>query len=869
MAREEVYRPPEGIGTGMVENIIEAYSDGAIRALAQEPVQNAKDAGPNGGIVNVEYRLHRRWSKGKQCHLLTVTDHGTTGLCGKIHPSKEELKQLSEKQKRQLKWFYFERMFDSNKGGSDIGSRGQGKSVFLYHSQIPGNERRMMMLYDTLLKDGEYRLGEIAVYEDQYGILKKPYLNKDACGKIQENIYVNAAEDIVVPLGLESLKEVGTRIVIPCLSEDALKAVRDGSLARWMQYLWWRAIVNKELTITIVDENGDKIPITEPDWWQDDIWSGESTPPNQLHNYEDFAIKVHENDPIEGDIKVRRLVLLHEVELREKGRSNEEPDYHGIQIFRNGQCIETYWDDDFPIPRDEKFGMRAFIEFDEATEKQLQSVEKPQHDGFHNWRKNPMPKIKKYLVGRMGEFAAEKGWKDNVQASDESDDPLDSLLDEQIALTFITPSPSGVGRGGKGIHWELKLNVGYPDPNSTRVEWGNCLRNVWAQILCKPSPNRRDDMQLILDWLDSVGGKTNLYSGPANITTEEYIKRFGDFQLVAEECDTNQLLSPFSGVYTLQARIEVNGRQVKKAKRNVYVECDPPLRNLNEDEIRISISIGDDSKFSQKRIFEGEELRVQINTRNFAYEPRQCYLRVRLGEIVLVNELEVQLKGVPEGDKPDPVGIHYERLRFILPGQPVPPRSPHDVKIYPLEPGRHTIQAYLSGDRLPKTFSGDKEFYFEYEPPGSEKPELPFRVEDYPPGELFEDRARPSWNLSDAGDVLTYPSNYPVMEELLMIEQLPKDKREKGVMKGHRVFRCEAILNGLIEWALRPLETGNETRLNDLKNVINNKNVDNELTERCVDLLDELSNRQNDRFQYANNWRKTVAMMWVILRKAG
>ena len=67
----------------IVRNIIQGYRMGPIRALAQESVQNSKDAAR--GQVQVEYRLHdRRTADGSGAYMLTVTDWNTSGLDGPV-----------------------------------------------------------------------------------------------------------------------------------------------------------------------------------------------------------------------------------------------------------------------------------------------------------------------------------------------------------------------------------------------------------------------------------------------------------------------------------------------------------------------------------------------------------------------------------------------------------------------------------------------------------------------------------------------------------------------------------------------------------------------------------------------------------------
>ena len=78
------FKPTATNMVNQVRSIIEGYGMGPMRALAQEPVQNAKDE-KNSKTVRVEYRLHRRQAPdGKDYHLLTITDSGTGGLKGLV-----------------------------------------------------------------------------------------------------------------------------------------------------------------------------------------------------------------------------------------------------------------------------------------------------------------------------------------------------------------------------------------------------------------------------------------------------------------------------------------------------------------------------------------------------------------------------------------------------------------------------------------------------------------------------------------------------------------------------------------------------------------------------------------------------------------
>lgn len=219
-----------------VRNIIDGYGMGSIRALAQEPVQNAKDAGVPGNVVQVEYRLIQRHSlDGTPCYLLTVTDSGTTGLRGPIL-SPEDLQERNYKLTHEENWAAFEGQGYTKENEDALGSRGQGKAAFLYHSHIPGNGHRMLMLYDTLLENGEYRLGvRFARPIDQ---VRRPLFNYEASSAVQD-VHHEIFDNQFVPLALQPLTEVGSRIIVPFLTEEAFRAISSGELSRWLQRCWW------------------------------------------------------------------------------------------------------------------------------------------------------------------------------------------------------------------------------------------------------------------------------------------------------------------------------------------------------------------------------------------------------------------------------------------------------------------------------------------------------------------------------------------------------------------------------------------------------------------------------------------------------
>ena len=356
-----------------VTNIIDGYKMGSIRALAQEPVQNALDARrPGSKKVDLEYRLLRRGTNsGAACFLLTVTDRGTTGLRGPI-VSDEELTARQFKLTPEENWAAFEAQGYTKENEDALGSRGQGKAAFLYHSYVPGETRRMVMLYDTLLEDGEYRLGlRFARPVDQ--ILTPPLYNDEAKKAIQSVTY--PLEDrLQIPLGLEPLQEIGTRVIVPFLSDDDAKSVRPGGeLCNWLQRCWWRAIQTGKLSIRVVeDETGKDEEITAPSWWQDfPRQKDKHSSAGRWIDLPDGGRACIWGDMTFGDgYRIRRLALMHNDALDEDEIVGDHPEFAGIQILRGSQWIETRGArQDFgdSIPKDKRPGFRGFVEFHRQT----------------------------------------------------------------------------------------------------------------------------------------------------------------------------------------------------------------------------------------------------------------------------------------------------------------------------------------------------------------------------------------------------------------------------------------------------------------------------------------------------------------------
>ena len=859
----------------VVTNIIEDYRMGSFRALAQEPVQNALDARRrDGGKVAVEYRLLRReTSANKLCRLLTVTDSGTTGLRGPL-VTDEELQTRDFKLKPDENWAAFEAQGYTKENEDALGSRGQGKAAFLYHSHVPGLTRRMVMLYDTLLEDGEYRLGlRFARPVDQRR--SPPFKDEEAKAIVQRAEYP-LDDSLAIPLGLDPLDEIGTRVVVPFLKKDeARNMCPGGELSAWLQRCWWRAIQLGKLQIRVVDDaTGDAQTIEPPSWWEDFKPLGGKPSANGIwRNLPNGGRACVWGDlPVDGEHEIRRLVLLHSDIIDEDEIVKDEPEYAGIQIMRRLQWIETrgarqaYHD---YIPADKRPGFRGFVEFSRHTESALRQAEYSTHDGF-NGRMQVVKHIRAALEGKVIEFSERMGWKTATTISEQQVNQREKSTHSRFMETFLNPNgrkPKG-GRGksepaDKQLLWDCRLDLEYPDPATARVNWGRSLSNVSVALGCEPCKELVGSAHLILEWVDEAGQAREILRYQDAIRgswlderIEEAIS-LGDWQIVSGKANLERQIScPDPGQYHLRATVEYDATRVKSAARTVYVQEEPPPPP-QKNPITLSINAVNASDGKQKRIEHGQGLDLRIISRNRTTKPATLFLNasLRRGEFaeLFANQMPVEMAGTPAGDSPIPKDILSLKRQLLDPHQSIPMTIESvQALVMPDSSGKYTISAELvdeDGERVIRTTAP---IYFQRDPDNA-KNNLPFEIKQVT-------NQREMWKLNNKLDLLTYPGAYPLYLEL-------KDgQRQRHALHGRQAFIAEISANGLLEWAFRPREeSSDDSNYDQLLASIGSP--DDPLWEPYHIKLKNLCKASESHIAYAQIWRETVAVMLEIYAK--
>ena len=390
---KDIYSSTAKNSIAELKNFIDGYTYGPLRALAQEPSQNSKDASAsrkNPVVINYEL-IERTSDDGKNLHHyhLVVTDTGTTGLGGPVLTI-DDLKNRGHILRQGEEWAAFEGMNYTKEGEDYLGSRGVGKRAFLYFSMPPiVKTDYRIIIYDTLLEGGEYRLGARKMTEYDDKVLAPP-ITGNAAQETIKSVYVDG--DVSIPLKLEPLGSVGTRVIVPYVDDTVIDSIRSGEFNRWLQLLWWRAIQVGELQINVIDDEGEKTEIQVPHWWEGMPWENEDS---RTYVYEDISLE-------QGTIK--RIVLFYDEDLLDGDIPGYDPQYCGVQLMRKRQWISTL-DVQAIIPKDKRGGFRGFVEFSVELEKELRGEEGPTHEYF-NKKKPWVREVHKKIENIAGEWSS-------------------------------------------------------------------------------------------------------------------------------------------------------------------------------------------------------------------------------------------------------------------------------------------------------------------------------------------------------------------------------------------------------------------------------------------------------------------------------
>ena len=843
-----------------VENIINGYSMGELRALAQDPVQNSLDArADDESVVRVEYQVHNRETRiGIPLSILTVTDSGTTGLSGSII-TPAELQRRDYRLEGGENWAAFEAQGFTKSDLDKLGSRGQGKSAFLYHSRVPTSpnsviDRRMIMLYDTLLESGEYRLG-VRFASPADTIRTPPLLDFEAREAVRRRYFrpSNEHPDLELPMGFEMLEEVGTRIIVPFLSPSAMRAISDGTMLKWLQRCWWRPIQQGRIEISLKFPNRPTQYVDVPSWWDNEPWVG-----SDVANIREFTnIEI---DPNDDTNRIERLVLLHDEELEAPEELHSTyPEFSGIQLLRHGQWVETLGaKQDFPdiVPFAHRGQFRGFAEFNEPLNQTLRAFERPQHDSLDG-RYTEVKQIRGKIEECLREFARDQGWQIADELSNTSSDASDAELMENIVASFISPealqnAAADTGTGGgttteRKLEWEFDFDFNYPS-NTARVNWDQSITGL--RMSCRHRPHdRKLNVNFRLELKRPFGRFRTLTQKFADSRAGRAEVEFDDLQVVQQKnpfaSGTLFAECPEPGEYQMRASLLWDGNVVKRVSRPIYVEEDPPpppTRNRQTLSLNLmNVTRGVDLTQTVSRINSGDSIELVVTATNREDKEAVCSLDTSViasGEfnglhstLLLADDERCTIGAAIAGGSPQSRVVLRKTFRVFT----SEPESEIGEDFVVLPAGRHRLSADLySESSTEPPAHASKVLYVEISPSGQNR-RMPFRFNPI-------DRADATlWSLrQDTDDLGEWTLDYNRASALYQ-----QTVGGAGSPSAKQAFYGYVCVEALIDWALIPyLEKKDESNITVLRQAASSFG-NTQWQEQYEDALQRLMDRYN------------------------
>ncbi len=347
-----------------------AHPNWLIDALQKDGIQNCWDAKLNKSSTNWSCKIfYKKLSSGMD--VVGIEDKGTAGLTGSIPKNLNDVVLALQSDDPEERLAYFSSSNWSKKAEDALGSRGRGKMIFV------GASKEKMIYFDSIRSD------------DGIYIFGKTYLDENK--SISVDILAGEEAEIkrkeIFGTDLNSLDQVGTRILIPFPREEVIGGFENEKIVEYIQHTWWEILEKYGADIQI--ENDGWITKVEPSVWLPVAKLGIK----ETGNYENISLNNNK------DLRIKRISLAY---LGDK----EIPDlYKGITIQRSGMVIQHV---DVSKLIGDQIGEKIFgnIELDKKLETEIRLNEGPEHYSIF-WTREIPRQLRLILKEKALDFAQE------------------------------------------------------------------------------------------------------------------------------------------------------------------------------------------------------------------------------------------------------------------------------------------------------------------------------------------------------------------------------------------------------------------------------------------------------------------------------
>jgi hypothetical protein len=622
MSEPEIIRSPETNWAAFLKQEIRDYnaSMGLAHGLQKDAIQNGWGARVSDHNWTFEFKL-KRMTHDKL--LLTMTDHGTTGLTGTTCYFESRKKQPGQEVPKipdHERLARFESMFYS--GGTGVGLFGRGKLLF----NAVSNQK--LIYYDSKTIDGEYRLNYRKIDDVEGYTSRKRVLE----GESAQTMVAEWTNGVLKPL-----TTTGTRIIVVDPIQEVVDSIHDGSFLRAIEETWWEIIQKYSVKISVIDEE-DKIFLAQ-------IPKEYSTLPKT--SGDEWRVYYKPNVEVKIGDGVYRIKHLHL--LLAPPTCNLRPELQEVNVHRRGMKIGSL---QLEIPEEISNRFFGYVQLNPDFEDLISEAETTTHYGFTSMRKSPIRELRNSVRADFELFMQQLGFGPSSQ---EKNEKAKRILDkakadlDKILRDMGIPSLSS-GRSIKSDFSISVTNLNFPN-NSNCVQIGAAITGFKYKITNR-SGNPKKIFLEIVTHESSVGVIETL------LPRKEV--------RIRETFETEPLsLTIKAGLYPRGKKISCTAsvtdeKQINLCEKSfsIYVDLTPPPI---EELASIVLSSADWPREKSRRVDFGQKIRnLLYETENLT--PLLMKARLKVGTI-WAEELE-RIEDVFELDM---MLAPYETKSFVVP----------------------------------------------------------------------------------------------------------------------------------------------------------------------------------------------------------
>ena len=579
--------------------VIDTYkSHGAEiwQGFQKDGIQNAIDA-INKNSANMP-KVWIRYLSNDNLSILVIEDRGTFGLTGIIPKGDQNYDKLNDDDR----WARFENVGfakEPKNSGTSLGARGQGKLMLMSTSSkliIDGNntyvndEDKPTMYYDTLMGDGNYRIGrrQIETFDMTLGVEEgeKAIL---ALRKVTDDL-------------LKPLEYVGTRIIILNPREDVVKSLENGKMQNTISIDWHPILFDKDIQKRVLGKSN-------PEYVNIDINGNTSSiKPNTklssiiLRNDNEQVYWIRRNRTMNYNKKPYKVDFF--AAAVPENEAILENELAGIGIYRGGMKITSV--SSSRIPEHIMKRIYGYVTVGPYLENELRNVEDPTHYTFANIDRGTgaAGKLKNWINDELLLFAREKlGYREEVieERNKKKKQSISDALNviNNLARKFKLSStgtskpniPSAPPKSPKPLRLEIK-KIKFPGGSGNRrVNYGQTMEDIGCDIV-----NDTEEPIFGILHITAQIGKNNLvdiYESELEVEANSILgSDFCDLLINSDDFpDDGRYFIKYN--FILKASVESLGLkegEMLSRKQEFWVETDPLVSGIFKDIVATTYS---------------------------------------------------------------------------------------------------------------------------------------------------------------------------------------------------------------------------------------------------------------------------------------